>query len=350
MVGKKAIIPATDCEPAVSFSPQHNAWIIRGLAEARAILLSRRFSSNAYAKFGSDIGQGNNMLMASGVRHKLLKHLFSRYISSRVGIFQRTSLRPIARQLLPRVVPQDTKLLLSGYVYPYYRESVYRIIGLKRDQGDEIVACMRVARAMSEQQGSNSADAQAAHQILAERVKEIYQQTSGHGRGVISDIITDSSNPNIIDAIHLTLPLLRTLALDLEGDLTWRLLRVLLDLEPDRRQRVLRCHGGLFRACQEILRLEADRFIPRTARDDTPLGAHLIRRGALVLVMLGAIGKNPKTFDKPHEFHEDRTNLDDYPGFGLGDHRCVGEVLAKTIASTAAEVLFETRAHTSIDG
>jgi cytochrome P450 len=328
-------------EQGIIFSQQHNAWFVRGLREAREILLSDLFSTEAYKQFGPDFGQGDRMLTASGESHARLRRLFSKHLSMRANTLRETVLLPAANSSVPRILPDDPALLLKRFVYPYLRRSIYGIIGIDADQGDEIVASIKVASRFLEQRGSENQESKAALDILADRVTYIYGQ-SRNNNGTISLIKNDNEDrSSITNAIHLTLPLLRTLALDVERDLTWTLIQYLLALEPTRRDKILLAPGNLFRACDEVIRLEQGRFIPRTAIDDVQLGGVIVPKGSLVIVLLSAIGSDFREFEKPCIFNENRPNIDTYPGFGLGQHRCAGETLAKIIASTAAEVLFE---------
>ncbi|XP_078100507.1 cytochrome P450 17A2 [Sander vitreus] len=78
-------------------------------------------------------------------------------------------------------------------------------------------------------------------------------------------------------------------------------------------------------------------LIPHTARTDSSIGGHAVRRGTRVLVNMWSIHHDPQHWDKPDLFNPDRF-LDDHgqratPScflpFGAGPRVCVGESLAR---------------------
>ncbi|MFL4907596.1 cytochrome P450 [Streptomyces sp. MMS24-I2-30] len=78
----------------------------------------------------------------------------------------------------------------------------------------------------------------------------------------------------------------------------------------------------------------------RVAVEDTELGGLRIPRDSLVLVCLGALGRDPRRFPNPDTFVADRftapaANPRDVLSFGLGTHRCAGAELALVTAEIA---------------
>ncbi|TDG99440.1 hypothetical protein EPR50_G00193420 [Perca flavescens] len=78
-------------------------------------------------------------------------------------------------------------------------------------------------------------------------------------------------------------------------------------------------------------------LIPHTARTDSSIGGHAVRRGTRVLVNMWSIHHDPQHWDKPDLFNPDRF-LDDrgqratppsFLPFGAGPRVCVGESLAR---------------------
>ncbi|GGM17488.1 MULTISPECIES: cytochrome P450 [Micromonospora] len=106
---------------------------------------------------------------------------------------------------------------------------------------------------------------------------------------------------------------------------------------------------GRLRADDVLLRsfvLETLRHDPpiqygaRVAATDTELGGLPIARGSLILVCLGAIGRDARRFANPDDFLADRfvgpgADPRDVLSFGLGTHRCAGAELALVTAETA---------------
>jgi cytochrome P450 len=82
---------------------------------------------------------------------------------------------------------------------------------------------------------------------------------------------------------------------------------------------------------EEILRLESpikDHF--RMARRTTTLGGVTIPAGTTVMLMIGAINRDPDRFPEPDALRLDRPNLFDHVAFAKGAHSCLGQQLART--------------------
>ena len=94
-------------------------------------------------------------------------------------------------------------------------------------------------------------------------------------------------------------------------------------------------------AVEEMLRFEGpvERALNRWAAADVELGGQTIRKGDLVIVILGAADRDPDRFPDPDRLdvqREDTRHL----AFGRGSHYCLGAPLARLEAEIALETLF----------
>ena len=94
-------------------------------------------------------------------------------------------------------------------------------------------------------------------------------------------------------------------------------------------------------AIEEVLRYEGpvERSLNRWAATDVELGGQTIRRGDLVIPILGAAGRDSARFADPDRLdvtREDTRHL----AFGRGSHYCLGAPLARLEAEVALETLF----------
>ncbi len=108
----------------------------------------------------------------------------------------------------------------------------------------------------------------------------------------------------------------------------------------------LRTDDALLRSfVLEVLRHDPPiQYAARVAAADTELCGVPIARDCLVLVCLGAAGRDPVRFARPEEFVADRfvapgTEARAMLSFGLGTHRCAGAELAMVTAETAVRCL-----------
>ncbi len=85
-------------------------------------------------------------------------------------------------------------------------------------------------------------------------------------------------------------------------------------------------------AIEEILRFECPaKIVGRTTLVDRQLGGHTIRAGQRVLVLLGAVNRDPEQFRDPECFDITRTPAP-HLAFGAGPHFCLGAALSRAEA------------------
>ena len=95
-------------------------------------------------------------------------------------------------------------------------------------------------------------------------------------------------------------------------------------------------------AVEELLRYDSSpQFIGRVATENTDLGSETIKKGDLVLLALGAAGRDPKTYDAQNELRIDR-HPNHHLSFGSGHHICAGIQLARLETRIAFETLLQT--------
>lgn len=94
-------------------------------------------------------------------------------------------------------------------------------------------------------------------------------------------------------------------------------------------------------AVEEILRYEGpvERTLNRWAATDLELGGQTIRRGELVIAILGAADRDPDRFEHPDRLDVCRHDTR-HLAFGRGSHFCLGAPLARLEAEIALETLF----------
>jgi cytochrome P450 len=93
----------------------------------------------------------------------------------------------------------------------------------------------------------------------------------------------------------------------------------------------------------------------RVAAGDTELNGVPVRRDSLVLVCIGALGRDPRQFTEPETFRADRFALSTSDArhvlsFGLGAHRCAGAELALVTGEIAFRLLARRAATLTLSG
>lgn len=94
-------------------------------------------------------------------------------------------------------------------------------------------------------------------------------------------------------------------------------------------------------AVEEILRYDSPvQMTARTARCDTEVAGVPVRKGAVIVLLLGGANRDPQVFDRPDQFDITRPNARDHLAFASGIHVCLGAALARIEGATALRELF----------
>lgn len=107
-------------------------------------------------------------------------------------------------------------------------------------------------------------------------------------------------------------------------------------------------------AVEEVLRYDSPvQFNARLVREPLDLG-HLggpvLNPGALVLIMVGAMHRDPAVWEDPNRFDITRANASDHLAFSAGAHFCLGAGLAREEARIGLRVLYERFPALAVDG
>ncbi|MFN2478277.1 MAG: cytochrome P450 [Pseudonocardiaceae bacterium] len=98
---------------------------------------------------------------------------------------------------------------------------------------------------------------------------------------------------------------------------------------PNQLHLLQRDPGLITPAIEEILRFECPvKIVGRTSLIDRQLGGHTIRADQRVLVLLGAVNRDPEQFRDPECFDITRTPVP-HLAFGAGPHFCLGAALSR---------------------
>jgi cytochrome P450 len=81
---------------------------------------------------------------------------------------------------------------------------------------------------------------------------------------------------------------------------------------------------------EESLRMDSPvKGDSRLARKATTVGGVDIPAGTVVMVLAGAVDRDPRGFENPHEFSVYRRNVREHMAFARGVHCCLGGPLAR---------------------
>jgi cytochrome P450 len=101
---------------------------------------------------------------------------------------------------------------------------------------------------------------------------------------------------------------------------------------------------------EETLRLQGTvRSDFRLVKRPTRIGDLDVRPGQVVMLLIGALNRDPKRFDAPNDFKLGRKNLRDHVAFGRGIHTCAGAPLARAEVKVSLQRFFDRTSDFRID-
>ena len=77
----------------------------------------------------------------------------------------------------------------------------------------------------------------------------------------------------------------------------------------------------------------------RTTTRDTHLGDYRLTGDTKVTVLIGAANRDPRRWENPDRYDISRETVGNYLGFGVADHNCVGQMIARLEADAILTAL-----------
>jgi cytochrome P450 len=150
----------------------------------------------------------------------------------------------------------------------------------------------------------------------------------------------DGSVPEVIDVVRVAANLFAA-----GQETTVRLLGAAFQLIAERPNLQVRLRSEnkcIPNFIEEVLRIESPiKGDFRLSRVPTTVGDVDIAAGTTVMLLNGAVNRDPRKFERPAEFDPDRPNAREHLAFGHGTHFCPGAPLARTEARVAVQRMLQ---------
>jgi cytochrome P450 len=169
---------------------------------------------------------------------------------------------------------------------------------------------------------------------------------------VLTDLATakypDGSTPEIIDVVR-TATFLFAAGQETTAKLLSAAIKVLAE-RPDIQQTLREDRSLIPMFIEESLRLESPvKSDSRLARRTTKVGDMDVKAGTIVMVLPGAVNRDPRRFSDPHEFQIRRANVREHIAFGRGAHSCPGAPLARVEGRVSLERMLDRMGEITVD-
>jgi len=284
----------------------------------------------------------NHMLNRDGDDHRRLRRLVTKAFTPKVVEQLRGRIQEIADELLDAVEARGTMDLSAEYAFPLPITVIAELLGVAdadqdrfKEWSDAIITPAIGPEAMERFFGQMGEFVEYLTDLFAARRAEPQDD-------LVSALLAarDASDALTEEEVFGTVVLLivagHETTVGLIGNAVVNLLSHPEELE------LVRTDASLIPAAiEEVLRYEGpvERTLNRWAATDVELGGQTIRRGELVIAILGSADRDPDRFPEADRLdiqREDNRHL----AFGRGSHYCLGAPLARLEAEIALETLF----------
>jgi cytochrome P450 len=284
----------------------------------------------------------NNMLNRDGEDHRRLRRLVTKAFTPKMVEQLRPRIQAIADELIDRVESRGGMDLAAEYAFPLPITVIAEMLGVPADDQDRFRewsdAVIRPAISEEEterffaQMGEFVAYLQA--HFAERRARPQDDLVSGLLRA--RDEGDALSEDEVFGTVILLIVAGHETTVGLIGNGVLHLLR-----RPDQLELVRNDATLLPSAVEELLRFDGpvERALNRWAAEDVELGGKTIRRGELVIAIVGSADHDSERFHDPERLDVTRTD-NRHLAFGRGSHYCLGAPLARLEAEIALETLF----------
>jgi cytochrome P450 len=284
----------------------------------------------------------SNMLNRDGADHRRLRRLVSKAFTPRMIDQLRPRIQEIADSLIDRVSAAGEMELVSEFAFPLPITVIAELLGVPvadRARFRQWSAAM-VTPALA------VAEAEQADALLTAFVDYLLalfaERRRKPGGDLVSALVAVEDGGDTLSEQELSsmVALLIVAGHETTVSLIGNAMLALLT-QPEQRALIERDPSLLARAVEELIRYDGpvERTLNRWAAVDVELRGQKIRRGELVMVILGAADRDPARFDNPDTLDLAAERDARHLGFGRGPHFCLGAPLARLEAGIALETL-----------
>jgi cytochrome P450 len=355
---------------------RYETWVVTGYPEAEEILHNPAFAREASAaqQFrhlgrrdvdALDVVHAIDIQLASLINrdppaHTRLRRLVARAFTPRAASSWQPRINAIVDQLVDAVAGRERFDLLHDLAYPLPQTVICELLGVPVEDVAAVTTSFGHAQIMTVRGGSQGgqgtpddlrriAQAQAVAQVdyfrsvIAERrrqprddlISALVEAEEEGDRLSMDELI--GTVTTLIGAGHET-----TANLVANGMLA-------LITHPDQYQRLRDEPELLPDAMEEIFRHETpSRGQPRIATERVEVAGKTIEPGQIVQVILNAVNRDPRVFERPDEFDISRPVVR-HLTFSAGIHFCLGAALARAEAATMFQAIITRLGNLELD-
>ncbi|WP_437535238.1 cytochrome P450 [Sorangium sp. So ce726] len=334
------------------------AWLVSSHGLCSSLLRSRSFGMEAHkvlppgkllqflkATGKPTTGRRGSMLFHDPPDHTRLRGLVSRAFTPQTIERRYQQVTEIASQLLDDVKDREEIDIIADYAFPLPVVVIAELLGvpvedrdlLKRWSADLVRGYepgaspeefARYRQASSELDGYLNEIVELRRRApRADLVSELIQVQEAGDRLSMQELTATCSL--LLIAGHEN-------TMNLVGNGTLALVQ-----HPDARRALASEPELIGNTIEELLRYDSPGQVTlRFCLEETAVGGHTVRRGDLVVLVLGAANRDPVQFADPDRLDVHRDNAASHLSLGAGIHYCLGAPLSRLEGQIAIDLLF----------
>lgn len=344
-------------EHPIYWDAADDRWVLTRYADITTVLRSPVVSSERSEALGRFVPPGfrqlmeyrsNSMINTDGDRHNRLRLLVSKAFTARAVEAMTGKIQNLVDEFLKPVRDRGHMDVIADLAYPLPVTVIAEMLGVPAEDrerfkhwSDDLALG---AGSRGSPTGMRIADYRrisASYTGVTEYLGRIADERRSEPR---NDLLTalvqaeeagDRLNESELFANAILLLVAgNETTTNLIGNGTLALLR-----NPDQWERLRADPSLIPAAVEELLRYDSPvQFTSRLLRDDLTVSGTRLRRGEMVLLLLGAGNRDPEVFADPDRLDVGRAD-NKHLSFGLGSHFCLGAQLARLEARLAFETL-----------
>ena len=356
--------------------PPHNFVAVTGYDEAMAVYkniddfsscvaLGGPFPPLPFTPEGDDLNAAidahreqfpmfEHMVTMDPPEHTKARSLLSRLLTPKRLKENEDFMWRLADRQLDEFIHQGRCEFLAEYAKPFSLLVIADLLGVPEEDHQEFRVVLgaerpgaRVGALDHESVGRNPLE------FLDEKFSGYLKDRRSNPRDdVLTDLATakypDGSTPEIIEVVRTA-----TFLFAAGQETTAKLLSGAIKVLGERQdvQQALRTDRSLIPTfVEESLRLESPvKSDSRLVRRSTRIGDVDLPAGTIVMVLPGAVNRDPRRFTYPNEFDLRRSNVREHIAFGRGAHSCPGAPLARVEGRVSLERILDRMGDIRID-
>lgn len=356
----------------VVYLPKHNVMAVTGYDEGVEVLRDHKTYSSInsatgplppipFKPEGDDITEqlqinrpqmayGSMLVTQDPPAHTKIRGLIAPLLSPRRLGENEAYIHSTIETLIDRFIDAGQFDAIADFAYPLATLAIADLMGVPEEDRQKFLPLL------GKLPGQIGGDDDVENNPMMQVGMYFYQYLAERRQAPRSDVLTLLAQAKYSDGELPDIQEVATHASTMYGagqDTTVRLIAASLKTlgeNPELQQRIREDRDLIPAFIEEVLRLDGPvKSTYRLAKKRTQLGGVEIAPGTVIMLVFGAMSRDPRKFEAPNEFRLDRNNMQTQIAFSKGVHTCIGAPLARTEARLSLEHIFNRIEDISID-